>query len=70
MTPRKKPATTLRQLNSDLAILDSALSELEGRRTAIIHRIGSISSSGSRPHGILQFPGAHEEGRRGLHSGT
>jgi hypothetical protein len=58
MTQKRKAATTLRQLNSDLAILDSALSELEERRTAIIHRIGSFSSSGSRPPGILQFPGA------------
>jgi hypothetical protein len=52
MTQKRKTATTLRQLNSDLAILDSALSELEERRTAIIHRIGSLSSSGSRPSGI------------------
>jgi hypothetical protein len=58
MTQKRKTATTLRQLNSDLAILDSALSELEERRTAIIHRIGSLNSSGSHPSGILQFPGA------------
>jgi hypothetical protein len=58
MTQKRKTATTLRQLNSDLAILDSALSELEERRTAIVHRIGSFSSSRSRPSGILQFPDA------------
>ena len=58
MTPKRKTSTTLRQLKSDLAVLDSALSELEERRTAIIHRIGRFSSSGSRPHGILHFPGA------------
>jgi hypothetical protein len=55
MTQKRKTATTLDQLNSDLAILDSALSELEARRTAIIHRIGSFSSSGSHPPGILQL---------------
>jgi hypothetical protein len=58
MTQNRKTTKTLRQLNLDLAALDSALSELEERRTAIIHRIGSFSSSGSRPPGILQFPGA------------
>jgi hypothetical protein len=57
MTQERK-TTILRQLDSDLAIVDSALSELEERRTAIIHRIVSHSSSGSRPPGILQFPGA------------
>ena len=57
MTPKRRTATTLRQQNSHLAVLDSALSELEERRTAIIHRIGSFSS-GSRQHEILQFPGA------------
>jgi hypothetical protein len=58
MTQKRKTATILRQLNSDLAIVDSALSELEERRTAIIHRIGSFNPSESRPSGILQFPGA------------
>src|ERR1700727_1337 len=58
MTQMRKTATILRRLNSDPATVDSALSELEARRTAIIHRIGSYSSSGSHPPGILQFPGA------------
>jgi hypothetical protein len=58
MTQKGKTAMTLRQLNSDLAIIDSALSELEERRTAIIHHIVSYGSSGSHPPGILQFPGA------------
>jgi hypothetical protein len=49
---------TLHQLNLELAILDSALSELEERRTAIVHRIGSFSSSGNHRSGTLRFPNA------------
>jgi hypothetical protein len=47
---------TLRQLNSDLAIVDTALAELEERRTAIIHRIVRFHSYRRGSSGILQFP--------------
>jgi hypothetical protein len=49
---------TLHQLNLELAIVDSALSELEERRTAIIHRIGSFTSSKDHRSGALRFPNA------------
>jgi hypothetical protein len=46
----------LRQLNIDLAVVDSALAELEERRTAIVHQISRFSLYRDSPPGILQFP--------------
>jgi hypothetical protein len=46
----------LHQLTIDLAFVDSALAELEERRTAIVHQISRFSSYRNSPPGILQFP--------------
>jgi hypothetical protein len=46
----------LRQLTTDLAVVDSALAELDERRTAIVHRISRLTSHRNGQPGILQFP--------------
>jgi len=52
----KEQSMNLRQLTIDLAVVDSVLSELEERRTAIVHQISRFNSDRDSPPGILQFP--------------